>query len=211
MHGAAGEVIYEVDLDVEAAIADDYRAWLQAHMREILALPGFLGATLSQPRGTGCRARSHAAERAATRCATRRRWRTTCATTPRACAPKAWRASATASERSGGCRGCWRGIEPARRLDEVALAATCHGTGSSRLKPLHTGQCCNCRHSQSARPSTPAASRLATQGLALRRRRALGEHAQVAALLRRHRCAMPASAVRVRCSGTCASKGCRAA
>lgn len=51
--GAGGEVIYEVDLDLDAAIADDYRAWLQAHMREILALPGFLGATLSQPEEPG--------------------------------------------------------------------------------------------------------------------------------------------------------------
>lgn len=44
-----GSQIYEVNLDLDAAIADDYRAWLQAHIVEILALPGFLGATLSQP------------------------------------------------------------------------------------------------------------------------------------------------------------------
>jgi hypothetical protein len=44
-----GEVMYEVNLDLDAAIADDYRAWLQAHIVEILALPGFLAATLSQP------------------------------------------------------------------------------------------------------------------------------------------------------------------
>lgn len=41
-------VVYEVDLDLEAAIAADYVAWLQAHVREILALPGFLEARVSQ-------------------------------------------------------------------------------------------------------------------------------------------------------------------
>ncbi|HZH42588.1 MAG TPA: DUF4286 family protein [Lysobacter sp.] len=39
-------VIYEVELDVDAAVADAYRAWLDAHIREILALPGFTGARL---------------------------------------------------------------------------------------------------------------------------------------------------------------------
>ncbi|NUO74833.1 MAG: DUF4286 family protein [Lysobacter sp.] len=39
---SAAGVIYEVDVDVDAAIADDYRAWLGPHTREILALPGFI-------------------------------------------------------------------------------------------------------------------------------------------------------------------------
>ena len=39
-------VIYEVNLDVDAGIETDYRAWLQAHMAEILMLPGFVEAQL---------------------------------------------------------------------------------------------------------------------------------------------------------------------
>lgn len=42
--GLPASVIYEVNLDVDAAIGDDYRAWLRAHMSEICALPGFTGA-----------------------------------------------------------------------------------------------------------------------------------------------------------------------
>lgn len=41
---AACTVIYEVDLDIDAGIADSYRAWLDVHVREMLALPGFTGA-----------------------------------------------------------------------------------------------------------------------------------------------------------------------
>lgn len=37
-------VIYEVNLDVDAEIAADYRAWLDAHVRDMLALPGFTDA-----------------------------------------------------------------------------------------------------------------------------------------------------------------------
>ncbi|QIL19330.1 DUF4286 family protein [Thermomonas sp. HDW16] len=40
----AGDVVYEVNLDVEAAIEADYRAWLRGHIDDILALPGFLDA-----------------------------------------------------------------------------------------------------------------------------------------------------------------------
>lgn len=46
---AAGDVagaIYEVNLDLDASIADDYLAWLREHIAQICALPGFLGATL---------------------------------------------------------------------------------------------------------------------------------------------------------------------
>lgn len=39
-------VIYEVNLDLDAAIAADYRAWLHEHIAEICALPGFTGAQL---------------------------------------------------------------------------------------------------------------------------------------------------------------------
>lgn len=37
-------LIYEVNLDVDAAIAGEYRAWLDAHVRAMLALPGFMSA-----------------------------------------------------------------------------------------------------------------------------------------------------------------------
>ena len=37
-------LVYEVNLEVEAAIAADYRDWLRGHVAEILALPGFLDA-----------------------------------------------------------------------------------------------------------------------------------------------------------------------
>lgn len=49
-------VIYEVNLDVESAIAHDYRAWLQAHASRMLALPGFVSAELFEiiePAGDG--------------------------------------------------------------------------------------------------------------------------------------------------------------
>jgi len=41
-------VVYEVTLEIDAAIAADYRAWLQAHVAQILALPGFSGARILQ-------------------------------------------------------------------------------------------------------------------------------------------------------------------
>jgi hypothetical protein len=39
-------IVYEVNVDLDAAIEGDYRAWLDAHVREILALPGFTGARI---------------------------------------------------------------------------------------------------------------------------------------------------------------------
>jgi hypothetical protein len=45
---ASPGLVYEVNLEVEDAIAAEYRDWLRAHVAEILALPGFLGATLSE-------------------------------------------------------------------------------------------------------------------------------------------------------------------
>lgn len=38
------KVIYEVNIEVDAAAHDDYRVWLRDHIAEILALPGFTGA-----------------------------------------------------------------------------------------------------------------------------------------------------------------------
>jgi hypothetical protein len=42
----SGTIVYEVNLDVDASIETEYRAWLRAHVDEILALPGFIGATV---------------------------------------------------------------------------------------------------------------------------------------------------------------------
>ena len=39
-------VVYVVDLDVEAALANEYLAWLREHVREMLALPGFAAAQI---------------------------------------------------------------------------------------------------------------------------------------------------------------------
>ena len=39
-----GEVVYEVNLDLDATVRDKYLAWLGAHVTEICALPGFTGA-----------------------------------------------------------------------------------------------------------------------------------------------------------------------
>ncbi|MEO6968351.1 MAG: DUF4286 family protein [Rhodanobacteraceae bacterium] len=38
--------LYTVDLEVEAAIRDDYLAWLREHVAEMLTLQGFLGAKI---------------------------------------------------------------------------------------------------------------------------------------------------------------------
>lgn len=47
-------ILYEVRLDVDADVAAEYRDWLGAHVREILALPGFVRAEiLSEPRAAG--------------------------------------------------------------------------------------------------------------------------------------------------------------
>ena len=37
-------IVYEVNIKVREAVADDYRAWLGDHVRELLTLPGFLSA-----------------------------------------------------------------------------------------------------------------------------------------------------------------------
>lgn len=41
---AGAELIYEVNLDLDTAIREDYLAWLAPHVAEICALPGFTGA-----------------------------------------------------------------------------------------------------------------------------------------------------------------------
>lgn len=37
-------IVYEVNIDLDAAIEAEYRAWLPGHVDEILALPGFIDA-----------------------------------------------------------------------------------------------------------------------------------------------------------------------
>lgn len=41
---ATDGLVYEVNLEIDSAIADDYRRWLADHIQEILGLPGFLDA-----------------------------------------------------------------------------------------------------------------------------------------------------------------------
>ncbi len=62
-------IVYEVRASCEPAIADDYRAWLDGHITEILAIPGFIGAELlAEDSDDGRRVwtvRYHLADRAA--------------------------------------------------------------------------------------------------------------------------------------------------
>jgi hypothetical protein len=37
-------VVYEVNLEVDAAVAEAYAAWLAPHVGEVLAVPGFVSA-----------------------------------------------------------------------------------------------------------------------------------------------------------------------
>ncbi len=39
-------VVYEVNLDLDATVRAEYLDWLQGHVAEICALPGFLGARI---------------------------------------------------------------------------------------------------------------------------------------------------------------------
>lgn len=41
-------VIYEVNLDVDAGIAAEFRRWLDAHVAQMLALPGFIDARMAE-------------------------------------------------------------------------------------------------------------------------------------------------------------------
>lgn len=46
--GSARGITYEVSLRIDAAVADAYHEWLAAHVQEILALPGFIDARISE-------------------------------------------------------------------------------------------------------------------------------------------------------------------
>lgn len=50
MSASATAVVYEVNLDLDADIADAYRGWLALHVAQISALPGFLGARVFRVR-----------------------------------------------------------------------------------------------------------------------------------------------------------------
>jgi len=39
-------IVYAVDVEVDAPAYAEYRAWLDAHVREMLALPGFVSAEI---------------------------------------------------------------------------------------------------------------------------------------------------------------------
>lgn len=39
-------IVYEVNVEVDDAVREAYRAWLGPHVAEILALPGFIGASV---------------------------------------------------------------------------------------------------------------------------------------------------------------------
>jgi len=39
-------IVYEVNLDIDAAVFSEFRAWLAEHVREMLTLPGFVSAEL---------------------------------------------------------------------------------------------------------------------------------------------------------------------
>jgi quinol monooxygenase YgiN len=49
-------IIYEVNLEVHAEIADDFGDWLRGHIREMLELPGFRSADWyrDDDHATGC-------------------------------------------------------------------------------------------------------------------------------------------------------------
>jgi hypothetical protein len=46
-------IVYEVNLRVERAIAAAYAQWLGAHVKQMLALPGFTGAALFEEPAAG--------------------------------------------------------------------------------------------------------------------------------------------------------------
>ncbi len=49
-------IVYEVRAEVEAEVAEAYRHWLEPHIREILAIPGFMHAELHAEDGGDGRA-----------------------------------------------------------------------------------------------------------------------------------------------------------
>lgn len=46
-------VVYEVNLDIEPAIYEDFFLWLQGHMAELISLPGFSKAIVYKDASSG--------------------------------------------------------------------------------------------------------------------------------------------------------------
>ena len=88
-------ILYAVELEMDASLREEYLAWLGGHVREMLALPGFVDAEIlariepAHPTGAGSFART-------TACATMRRGRPISRGTPRACVKPESRGSAAA-------------------------------------------------------------------------------------------------------------------
>ncbi len=53
-------IVYEVNIEVDVAVLDEYRTWLDAHVAEIVALTGFVGATLLDVREPAPASHRHA-------------------------------------------------------------------------------------------------------------------------------------------------------
>ena len=51
-------VVYEVNIEVDGSVVDEYRQWLRTHIAEILAIDGFIGArqfeVIEPPATAGC-------------------------------------------------------------------------------------------------------------------------------------------------------------
>ena len=51
-------VVYEVNIEVDGSVVDEYRTWLRTHIAEILAIDGFIGArqfeVIEPPATAGC-------------------------------------------------------------------------------------------------------------------------------------------------------------
>eukprot|EP00123_Amoebidium_parasiticum_P013458 comp21967_c0_seq1/m.31698 comp21967_c0_seq1/g.31698 ORF comp21967_c0_seq1/g.31698 comp21967_c0_seq1/m.31698 type:complete len:116 (-) comp21967_c0_seq1:426-773(-) len=51
------EIVYEVDLEVDADIVDRYLAWLKPHVETVMSYPGFTSATIRTVEGEGANGR----------------------------------------------------------------------------------------------------------------------------------------------------------
>jgi hypothetical protein len=50
-------ILYEVNIEVDRAILPAFRTWLNEHVRDVLALPGFVSAEMFELRGVALGAR----------------------------------------------------------------------------------------------------------------------------------------------------------
>ena len=91
-----GHIVYEVNVEVDAVLADDYRAWMDTHVREMVSLPGFYGAHVYNVLAPAPEAGKQTMSWSST-CAIRPRSTPICASMRCVSAPAACRSSATAS------------------------------------------------------------------------------------------------------------------